>query len=285
MLYMKKISTKLSYIESLIHIIGQCHVFVNVLLSLKLKSVTLTTVQSFFNQYLHSPFSEIKSNEMHLLVASKNELLDNYEHDQDLVVALKTFLLFMHKNYLEEERYLLKKNRDITLKDNHGVTIKEICDILFNVTIGNIVLCDACRKHTLEVKNNFVLTLRPQAHTKSISELLAHHFKRKVVLPTTNCTFCKQDSPKEFISFIQSTPKYMLLHIDNPDSLEFRMEDYVTISDKIYALKAYTTHTTTYTTYIKQSGDKLLRTTDMKTLKDDPLLKNRATLYLYEKMS
>lgn len=282
---MRKIITKLSYIESLIHIIGQCSVFVNVLLSLKLKSVTLTSVQAFFNQYLHSPFGELKSHDMHLLLSMKNELLDNYEQEQDLVIALKTFLLFMHKNYLEEERYLLRKNRDVTLKDNHNVTIKEICDILFNVTVGNIVLCDSCRKHTLEVKNNFVLTLQPQEHTKTVTALLAHHFKRKVILPASNCTFCKKDSPKEFISFIQSTPKYILLHIDNPNSYEFRMEDYITISDKIYSLKAYTTHSGSYTTYVKQTGDKLLRTTDMKVLKDDPLLKNRGMLYLYEKMS
>lgn len=283
---MRKVLSKQTYVAALIHMIGQCEVLMNVLLSLKLKSLTLNSVQSFFNQYLHAPFDEVKGHDMQLLLAMKQEVFDNQDVEQDVVLALKTFLLFMHKNFIEEEKYLMRLKRDVSLKDNRGVSIGEVCEVLFAVSVGTVVLCDECKKYTLEKKSNFVLTLRPEPSARTISELLAYHFQRKLVLPETNCTFCKKDSKRELRSFIASTPKYVLLHIDNPDHLELRMEDFITLSGKIYALRAYTYfNQQQYTTYVKQPSEKLLRTSDMKTLREDPLLKNKALVYLYEKMS
>lgn len=283
---MRKVSTKHTYVAALIHMIGQCKVLMNVLLSLKLKSLTLNSVQSFFNQYLHAPFDEVKGHDVQLLLAMKHDAFDNSDAEQDLVLALKTFLLFMHKNFMEEEKYLVRLKRDISLKDNHGVTVGEVCEVLFAISVGSVVLCDACKKYTLEKKSNFVLSVRPEPGTRTISELIAHHYQRKLVLPETNCTFCKQDAKREFRSFIASTPKYVLLHLDNPEHQDIRMEDFVTIAGKIYALRAYTYfNQQQYTAYVKQQGEKLVRTSDMKVLREDPLLKNKALIYLYEKMS
>lgn len=283
---MRKVSSKQTYVAALVHMIGQCEVLMNVLLSLKLKSLTLNAVQTFFNQYLHAPFDEVKGHEVQLLLAMSNEAFDTREAEQDLVLAAKTFLLFLHKNFLEEEKYLVRLKRDVSLKDNHGVSVGEVCEVLFAVSVGTVVLCDACKKYSLDKKSNFVLSLRPDPSTRSVSELLAFHFQRKLVLPETNCSFCKQDAKREFRTFIASTPRYVLLHLDNPDHLEVRVEDFVTIAGKIYALRAYTYFNQQhYTAYVKQPGDRLVRTSDMKALREDPLLKNKALLYLYEKMS